>query len=189
MKIKNLAPVILGVLLLANILAWLTVYELSQPQILKVSFFDIGQGDSIFIQTPLGYQVLIDGGPDSTVLKNYPNPLEYNSKHVCKIIEVAQKKAVFETILIDTGAYCDFNAIVYFNNLGNNQYKGLNFEHYFPGIVTKVCDFLPRYVMERNGGDIGNWNELESKLYSEYYSQTKNLMVINKNIPKTDTLF
>ncbi len=31
---------------------------------LRVAFLDVGQGDSIFITTPAGQQVLIDGGPD-----------------------------------------------------------------------------------------------------------------------------
>ncbi len=35
---------------------------------LAVSFLDIGQGDSIFIQSPSGAQVLIDGGPNRAVL-------------------------------------------------------------------------------------------------------------------------
>lgn len=35
---------------------------------LTVSFLDVGQGDSIFIESPVGTQVIIDGGPDSRVL-------------------------------------------------------------------------------------------------------------------------
>ena len=36
---------------------------------LRVSFLDIGQGDSIWIRTPHGRTVLIDGGPETTVLE------------------------------------------------------------------------------------------------------------------------
>ena len=35
---------------------------------LHVVFFDVGQGDAIFIETPGGHQVLVDGGPDPSVL-------------------------------------------------------------------------------------------------------------------------
>ena len=35
---------------------------------LHVTFLDVGQGDAIFIQTPGGRQVLVDGGPSETTL-------------------------------------------------------------------------------------------------------------------------
>jgi len=35
---------------------------------LHVVFLDVGQGDAIFIQTPSGRQVLVDGGPSESVL-------------------------------------------------------------------------------------------------------------------------
>jgi len=53
------------ILSLANILAWLTVFDLSQNKFLAVSFFDIGQGDSIltewmqYITSYLGLSSLI----------------------------------------------------------------------------------------------------------------------------------
>lgn len=43
--------------------------ELSSDQNLTVTFLNIGQGDSTFIETAAGKQVLIDGGPDSAVLR------------------------------------------------------------------------------------------------------------------------
>jgi competence protein ComEC len=35
---------------------------------LHVTFLDVGEGDAIFIQTPAGRQVLVDGGPSGTAL-------------------------------------------------------------------------------------------------------------------------
>ncbi len=35
---------------------------------LAVAFLDVGQGDAIYIESPTGVQVLIDGGPDKSVL-------------------------------------------------------------------------------------------------------------------------
>jgi len=40
----------------------------SEP--LKIYFFNVGQGDSAFILTPLGQSILIDGGPDAKVLEH-----------------------------------------------------------------------------------------------------------------------
>ncbi|MCR4406451.1 MAG: DNA internalization-related competence protein ComEC/Rec2 [Anaerolineae bacterium] len=54
-------------LALAVILIWIAASSLPDGK-LHVVFFDVGQGDAIFIQTPQGRQVLIDGGPDPTTL-------------------------------------------------------------------------------------------------------------------------
>ena len=57
----------IGILaMVAGLLWWLA---LTQPDgQLHVYFLDVGQGDGIFIQTPSGRQVLIDGGDDSQQL-------------------------------------------------------------------------------------------------------------------------
>ncbi|UCG23212.1 MAG: MBL fold metallo-hydrolase, partial [Chloroflexota bacterium] len=47
-------------------------WALSQPDgRLHVAFFDVGQGDATFIQTPSGRQILIDGGAYPTVLHDH----------------------------------------------------------------------------------------------------------------------
>ncbi|MBP9772012.1 MAG: MBL fold metallo-hydrolase [Candidatus Pacebacteria bacterium] len=38
------------------------------PNVLTVAFLDIGQGDAIYIESPTGKQVLIDGGIDRSIL-------------------------------------------------------------------------------------------------------------------------
>ncbi len=60
-KLRILGPTTVGVLGVGSILLW--AGALSQPDgRLHVYFLDIGQGSGIFIQTPAGRQVLVDGG-------------------------------------------------------------------------------------------------------------------------------
>jgi competence protein ComEC len=53
---------LVGALVMALILIWAAVLSLPDGR-LHVTFLDVGQGDAIFIQTPAGHRVLIDGGP------------------------------------------------------------------------------------------------------------------------------
>ena len=66
LRMKNLAMWLLVPAAFAASLAW------SQAVIgddrLRVAFFDVGQGDAIFIETPGGKQVVVDGGADPLLL-------------------------------------------------------------------------------------------------------------------------
>lgn len=78
--------IILGGLLCLNVLAWLVVWDLSKPRFLEVNFFDIGQGDSIFIQTAERWQTLIDGGPTSAVLEKLGKEMPFWDRTIDLII-------------------------------------------------------------------------------------------------------
>jgi len=47
----------------------LTQFSHTDSNELRIWFFDVGQGDGIFIETPNGKQILIDGGRDKTILE------------------------------------------------------------------------------------------------------------------------
>lgn len=64
-------------LCLANVLAWIAVFNLAEARFLEITFFDIGQGDAAFIETPRGNQILIDGGPDSAILERLNENLPF----------------------------------------------------------------------------------------------------------------
>jgi len=108
---KNFSLVILNLLLALNILAWVVVFDLSKIQPLEVVFFDVGQGDSIFIETPKKQQILIDGGPGSAILEKlgkempfYDNTLDLiilthpEKDHLNGLLEVLKRYKV-ENIL------------------------------------------------------------------------------------------
>jgi len=50
---------------------------LTRPQELKISYFDVGQGDGILIQTPQKTNILIDAGPDNRILESLGNTLPF----------------------------------------------------------------------------------------------------------------
>ncbi len=53
---------------------------------LQVSFLDVGQGDSIFIETPDGYQLLVDGGPDMSVLRELGHELSFFDRSIDMVL-------------------------------------------------------------------------------------------------------
>lgn len=53
---------------------------------LRVIFFDVGQGDSVFIQTPFGEDILIDGGPDNKVLEKLSETMPFYDRKIDVII-------------------------------------------------------------------------------------------------------
>lgn len=83
---KKIVFGILIFLILTNFFAFIVVLDLSRPQFLEVNFFDVGQGDAILIQTPLRHQVLIDGGPDSKIIKKLSKEMPFWDRTIDLII-------------------------------------------------------------------------------------------------------
>ena len=136
----------------ANIFAWSVVYDLNQVQAFQVDFFDIGQGDSIFIQTPYGYQVLVDGGPTGTVLEKLGNVMNFWDKsidvvilthpdhdHIAGLIEVLKKYEVglvlWNGLLKDTGEFEEWERLLREKSIQNKIiFSGIQ-------ISTPMVDF------------------------------------------------
>jgi competence protein ComEC len=99
---------------------------------LRVVFFDVGQGDSIFIRTPQKHHILIDGGPGNVVLEKLGQelPFFYNSidllilthphdDHVSGLIEVLERYKVKE--VISTGVLDESTISKKWNDLINKK--------------------------------------------------------------------
>lgn len=83
---------------------WYAVFTLQARHDLRLTVFDIGQGDSVFIEAPNGNQVLIDGGPSSAVLGKLGSVMPFwdrsidliilthpHSDHVTGLVEVLKR--------------------------------------------------------------------------------------------------
>ena len=74
------------VLLCACTIIWSTIYILERNKVLTVAFLDVGQGDAIYIETPHGNQVLIDGGKGRAVLRELGTQMSYFDRSIDMVI-------------------------------------------------------------------------------------------------------
>ena len=53
---------------------------------LKIYFLNVGQGDSEYIKTPSGQDILIDGGPDTSVLNELGKVMDFGDREINLVI-------------------------------------------------------------------------------------------------------
>jgi competence protein ComEC len=66
--LKNFKLYFLIMLVIVNAVIFYCIYYISESE-LMVAFLDVGQGDAIFVKAPGGHQMLVDGGPNNSVLR------------------------------------------------------------------------------------------------------------------------
>ena len=71
---------LLGLLAVAGILWWQVLA--AEDGRLKFYVLDVGQGDAIFIETPAKNQILIDGGPGRSVLKELGEVMPFHDRSI-----------------------------------------------------------------------------------------------------------
>ncbi len=84
---KNKIIKILIIVLAMLVLAWGWVFvEGRESKFLEIDFFDVGQGDSIFIETPKHKQILVDGGPDLTILEKLGREMPFWDRYIDLVV-------------------------------------------------------------------------------------------------------
>src|SRR3989344_2148094 len=87
MQFKKLSLTNIVILLCLSVFTFST-YSIVQEKdgLLKIYFFDVGQGDAIFIEAPNGNQVLIDGGPNNTVVQKLGETMPFYDKDIDLVV-------------------------------------------------------------------------------------------------------
>ncbi|MDD5040372.1 MAG: MBL fold metallo-hydrolase [Patescibacteria group bacterium] len=114
---KRHIRIAIGTVIVGGALATLAFYANQRSKDLRVTFFDVGQGDSIFVQTPSGDSILVDGGPDAGVLPKIGNALPFydhtidlvvltheHADHACGLVDVLERYAVRALLYEDAGS-------------------------------------------------------------------------------------
>jgi competence protein ComEC len=121
--------IFLGALVAFNVVAWAVIFDLTKSQLLEVNFFDVGQGDAIFIETPKNQQVLIDGGPGTKILEKLGKEMPFwdrdidliilshpEADHLLGLIEVLKKYKVenilWTGVIRDTPEYKEWEELI-----------------------------------------------------------------------------
>ncbi|HLD28029.1 MAG TPA: MBL fold metallo-hydrolase [Patescibacteria group bacterium] len=107
----------------------LSGFDFNNENVLEVYFLDVGQGDSTLIRTPASDDILIDGGPDNTVIKKLGEYMPFydwdielmilthpHSDHLVGLIEVLERyevdKILMTGVLHTTDDYLTFLDII-----------------------------------------------------------------------------
>lgn len=106
---KNIGILLVLGLLLLNVFIFAGFPVSSAPKDLKVVFLDIGQGDSIFIESPSGLQMLIDAGQNKKVLEELSKVMSFDDRSIDVVLathpdadHIGGIPFVFEQFDIDT---------------------------------------------------------------------------------------
>ncbi len=155
------------ILAVVAVIPWFIIFSWPDNA-LHVYFFNVGQGDSIFIKTPNNYQILIDGGPDESVLIELGKVMPFydrsidlvflshpHADHVTGLIEVLKRFEVGQVLVNDvfyeTDEYQTFFSLIEEKKILKQNFlqgykiklnDGVNFTSFWPEVQTSLLEIL-----------------------------------------------
>ena len=124
MNLKNKLHIwawVLSVLVIANYFLWQAV-AFGYNNKLHIYFLDVGQGDAILIRTPNNKNILVDGGPDDSVIYQLSKVLpswdrnidlmiltHSHADHLAGLLEVLDRFEVKEILTTNTDYSTNIN--------------------------------------------------------------------------------
>lgn len=148
-KLGRIGLVVVCIFLItANVFVWTSLVQAGEKN-LVIKVYSVGQGDSIFIRTPDNYKILVDGGPNNSVVDYLNKDLELNDRsldllvlthpqadHMFGLIETIKKYKVKKIITSDVGNKTALYKL-WIDTLKNNH---LNLEFVYAGESITLSD-------------------------------------------------
>ncbi len=203
----------LTILLVVILIAFIAVLLfLPREKNLEVIFLDIGQGDSILIKTPFGQNILIDGGPDKSVLKGLGKNLAWwdreidlmilthpHDDHVTGLIEVLKrykvKKILYTGVTHNAPNYIKWLEVIKEKNIPlviSDKIQKINLgENCFFEIIYPDTSFLNKDVGNLNNSSIVAklvYRENSFLFTGDIEKETEEVLLKNKANLKADIL-
>ena len=122
---KNFSKYLIITLFISTLYIWSFVFASDIGGVLTIAFLDVGQGDAIFIEAPNGNQMLVDGGPNSSVLRKLSDVMPFNDHSIDVVVATHPDKDHISG-LIDVFKRYDIKTFLYSGVVHNTgEYKTL----------------------------------------------------------------
>ena len=184
---KHQFKILIGLFVIA-IAIWSFVFAEENGKFLKVKFLDVGQGDAIFVETPDRKQILVDGGPDLSILEKIGRAMPFYDRYI-DIVLLTHPEADHLNGLIEVVKRYNIGAIIMTGIFRNTaQYKE------FLNIIENRK--IPVYLA-KSGGEIDFRNNIKmdilypfDNLKGKVLSDSNNTSIVAKLIyGNFETLF
>ena len=84
------------ILIFLAIILWSVVFHENRNGLLTFAVLNIGQGDSLFIESPTGTQVIVDGGPDKNLMREISTIMPWYDRHIDMLVVTNPDKDHYE---------------------------------------------------------------------------------------------
>ena len=191
---KNAKLYTLGLLFITNLFIWHAVVTEESRTKLTTAFLDVGQGDSIFIEAPNGNQILIDGGPGKSTLREIGKLMPYYDRsidmlivtnpdkdHFAGFIDVLRRYHV-EGVLLpgtisNTAAYGEFEKII--------KEKGVKKALARRGMNIDLGDGVSLSILFPDR-DVSNWKTNDGSVVTRLSYGEKSFLFMGDSTVKTE---
>ena len=197
-------------LLFANIFVWVAVWQRRPSDLLHVYFLDVGQGDSIFIDSPTHHRILVDGGPNSKVLTELGKILPFGDRRIDVVVEshpdsdhagglIDVMKQYKVGVFLESGVKSPNKVhLILENEIKNKNIPNILVRR---GMVIDLGDGTKLQILFPNQ-DVTNWETNDASIVSKLVYKDKSflltgdspkkeeyiLLALDKNILKSDVL-